>query len=98
MDDMMAAMEVMMGSIDGLAGSGRGPTSRMTDKGLKMGSRGRKKAAKVPVARPKPAALRPAATRPAAPSKPSGAGAVPPRKKVRTAGPPAGPPALRRRA
>ena len=41
MDDMMAAMEVMMGTIDSMGGRG-GCGSKITDKGLKMGSKGKR--------------------------------------------------------
>ena len=47
MDDMMAAMEVMMGTLDSL-GSRGGCGSKITDKGLKMGSKGKRRSARMP--------------------------------------------------
>ena len=47
MDDMMAEMEVMMGTIDSMGGRG-GCGSKITDKGLKMGSKGKRRSAKMP--------------------------------------------------
>ncbi len=41
----MAAMEAMMGGIDSMGGRGCG--SRITEKGLKMGSKGKRRNAKI---------------------------------------------------
>ena len=47
----MAAMEAMMGGIDSMGGRGCG--SRITEKGLKMGSKGKRKNAKIQSVRSK---------------------------------------------
>ncbi len=47
----MAAMEAMMGGIDSVGGRGCG--SRITEKGLKMGSKGKRRNAKIQSVKPK---------------------------------------------
>ena len=80
----MAAMEVMMGTLDPLGGRG-GCGSRITEKGLKMGSKGKRRGAKIPSMKTRPHASNPAAPTAKAPPLPSMKAGVAQKKQVANA-------------
>jgi hypothetical protein len=81
MNEMMAAMEVMMGTLDPLGGRG-GCGSRITDKGLKMGSKGKRRGAKLAPMKSKPHATKSAAPTAKVPPPASTKTGVPQKRQV----------------